>query len=351
MIKLHSSKTTLFIRLSALGDIIMSSYVATVLHERLPGARIVWLVQQEGKDLVDHNENVDDIIILPRKEWRELWVQRKWFLLVREIYIFRRNLRSYNFDLVIDAQGLLKSGIWAWLSGAPRRIGLGSKEGSQFLMTHVIDKPKGDMRIGSEYRHLIRELGFDGSGYRMHVGLAPDDDRFTENFIKDNGLATGYIVLCPFTTRPQKHWIDSHWAKLIDRINNELKLPVVILGGPGDQEAAEAIIERTSIRLFNLVGKTNLRQAAALIKNASLLIGVDTGLTHMGTAFEIPTIALFGSTCPYLETDSNKTRIIYKNLECSPCRRKPTCDGDYTCMKLITAEEVIDTARELLPKA
>ena len=89
---------------------------------------------------------------------------------------------------------------------------------------------------------------------------------------------------------------------------------------------------------------------AALIESARLLVGVDTGLTHMGTAFEIPTVAIFGSTCPYLKTDSPRTAILYKNLECSPCRRHPTCGGAYTCMRLVTVNEVMAEARRLLGK-
>jgi len=329
----------------------MSSLIIEPLRSTYPEAKLCWLVQTEAAGLLTENKLLDEVIILPRGEWKQLYQERKWLTLAREIARFRKQLRRKKYDMVIDAQGLLKSGIWAWFSGAKKRIGLGSREGSHFLMTKVIEKPTNDKRIGSEYRYLTRTLGMDESKCRMHVSLANDDEDFARRLVNERALTRNYAVVCPFTTRPQKHWFDKNWSIVIDRVGRELGMPVIILGGPGDQEAAEAIIERTSIRLFNLVGKTNLRQAAALIKNASLLIGVDTGLTHMGTAFEIPTIALFGSTCPYLETDSNKTRIIYKNLECSPCRRKPTCDGDYTCMKLITADEVINTARELLPKA
>ncbi|MGE0082654.1 MAG: glycosyltransferase family 9 protein, partial [Thiohalomonadaceae bacterium] len=70
--------------------------------------------------------------------------------------------------------------------------------------------------------------------------------------------------------------------------------------------------------------------------------------THMGTAFARPTVALFGSTCPYLETGSARTRVIYHALECSPCRRRPTCGGAFTCMRGITCDEVLTMTKDII---
>jgi len=92
-------------------------------------------------------------------------------------------------------------------------------------------------------------------------------------------------------------------------------------------------------------------QSAAVIKNAALMIGVDTGLTHMGTAFMRPTVALFGSTCPYLITASPATRVLYHPFPCSPCRRSPTCSGEFPCMADITVAEVMENSVQLLESA
>ena len=92
---------------------------------------------------------------------------------------------------------------------------------------------------------------------------------------------------------------------------------------------------------------TSLRQAAALIERAKLLIGVDTGLTHMGIAFDRPTLCLFGSTCPYLDTTHDNAQVIYHRLSCSPCKRRPTCDGRFDCMQAISVDEVLQQAARL----
>lgn len=341
-------RSILVIRLSAIGDIVMASPLVRALRVRYPDAYIAWMVQPEAKALLEVNPDLNEVIVWPRGEWRKLWRERRWTDLIKEIKAFTRHLRSRRFDLVIDVQGLMKSGIWAWLSGAPVRIGLRSKEGSQWLMTRVIEKSASDKRIGSEYLHLAGELELDTKDFDMRVALTPEDEAFAAEFVRTEGLGRGYAVICPFTTRPQKHWVEGRWPELAARLNKEPGLRGVMLGGPGDIPAAQRIKDADADHIVNITGKTTLRQAAALIRRSSLLIGVDTGLTHMGIAFNIPTIVLFGSTCPYTDTRRDNAVVLYKKLECSPCKRNPTCGGRYTCMTSITVDEVLATARRLL---
>jgi heptosyltransferase-1 len=192
-----------------------------------------------------------------------------------------------------------------YLSGAPTRIGLGSTEGSSLLMTHVVSPDRDDHpRVSSWYLHLAHEFGLDVGDFRLDVALSREDD-------------------------------------LVDRMQADLGLTTVILGGSDDLEADRRIREAVRGKVVSLVGKTSLPEAAAMVKFARLLVGVDTGLTHIASAFERPTVALFGSNIPYSE-------LILHRLECTPCMHYPTCDGDYTCMRLITVDEVLNTAREVL---
>lgn len=338
----------LVIRLSAIGDIAMASPLIRLLRERYPTARLTWLVQSEGSALLEANGMLDEVLVWPLHEWRALWRAGHWWRLWREVLKFGRMLRARNFDLVLDVQGLLKSGFCAWLTGARERIGLGSKEGSGWFMTRVVPKPRGETRIGSEYRHLARVLGLDPREFSMRIALAPEDERDARDRVGRAGVGGGYAVLCPFTTRPQKHWSADAWVDLARRISAELGLRAFVLGGPNDRAAANDITSRAGATTIDVVGQTTLRQAAALIRGARLLVGVDTGLTHMGTAFGIPTLALFGSTCPYRETDSPHTVVLYKQLPCSPCYRNPTCGGAFTCMMSISVDDVVAAARPLL---
>ena len=195
--------------------------------------------------------------------------------------------------------------------------------------------------ISSEYLALADTLGWETSNFEMVLGLsASDDSRATD--ITPEGP---YVVIAPFTTRPQKHWTHAHWRALIGRLA-EAGHRVGCLGGPGDREEAVTLLD--GLPIMNWVGSYPLGVSAGLVKQAAGVIGVDTGLTHMGIAADIPTVALFGSTCPYLETGRDNVRVIYHGLPCAPCKRSPTCAGRFDCMVGITVDEVMSAFNELV---
>lgn len=340
---MNTHRNILIIRLSAIGDVVMASPLIQAFKRTYPGARLSWLVEPAAQGLLAHNPDLDEVIVWPRGRWQSLWRERRWRELWREAVPFVRALRRRRFDLVVDAQGLLKSAMWARLTGAPERIGLNAREGAQHLMTRVLRDAGEDRRIGTEYFFLARALGLEAADFAMDIALAEDDEREAHAFAQQGR----YAVLCPFTTRPQKHWVEVRWPQLAEAVATRHGLRAVMLGGPGDIAAAERIVAANP-SIVSRAGRCTLTQSAALIKHASLLIGVDTGLTHMGIAFNVPTVALFGSTCPYLDTTRANAKVIYHALECSPCRRNPTCNEAYTCMSAISIDEVMGVAAEVM---
>jgi heptosyltransferase-1 len=342
-------RSILLVRLSARGDIVFSSPLVRAFKRSYPDTKLTWIAETHTKDLIEHHPELDDLIVWDRNRWKKLWKERRYLTLLREAAALIRELRSRRFDVAIDLQGLLRSGLVTFLSGAPIRLGLGSKEGSHLLMSKVLHRNRGDLRkISSEYRYMAEELGLDVGGFEMEVPLAREDRDWAESTIRELGLEEGYFVALPFTTRPQKHWFEDRWAQLMDRVTEELGLPTVILGGPGDEAALDRIRGMTRKEPLSLVGKTSLTQAGAMIEGAALVVGVDTGLTHMGIAFDRPTVTIFGSNIPYTEPPTDRSRVVVHWLECSPCKGNPTCNGDFTCLKLITVDQVLDTARTVL---
>ena len=342
-------KSILVVRLSAIGDIVFASPLVAALRRRWPEARIAWLVQPECAALLDRHPDLDTVIVCPLRHWQRLWRERRYRELWAGIRTLRANLREHDFDLALDLQGLLKSGLLTWLSGARERIGLGSREGSQWLMTRRLPRGGESKLIGSEYRFLAESLALPvADGFRMAVHYGEAEAAFAESVIARESLSNGYAVFCPFTTRPQKHWIEERWARLAHRVRDELGLAPVLLGGPGDREAARRIADAADDQLIDLTGQTSLTEAAALIDRAALLIGVDTGLSHMGIAFDTPSLLLFGSTCPYLDTTRANARVLHHALPCSPCKRRPTCDGRFDCMRAIGSDEILRAADEVL---
>jgi len=338
----------LIIRPSSMGDIVMASPMIKVLREAYPGAYIAWLAEPSLCELLRHHPALDEVICWPKAQWTRLFRQGRLLALAREVRKFSSEMRLHNFDLALDAQGLLRSRGLAFLSGARERVGLDSREPGRFLMTRTCFHAPNNKRMSSEYYDLMKDLGLSPKEFHPDVVLSMEDERAAAYQVRAEGIGEKYAVICPFTTRPQKHWFTERWTDLCAAIHDRLGLPTVVLGGPQDVDASRRIQALAPVRVYNLTGKMTLGQAAAVIKHSTLVIGVDTGLTHMGVAFDCPTIALFGATCPYLWTASPSTTVLYDKLACSPCRRSPTCNGKFTCMKSIGIDRVVNAAENLL---
>jgi heptosyltransferase-1 len=344
-------ESILLIRLTARGDVVFSSPIIRALRRTYPDTRISWLGEAHTKDLIEHHPELHRVFSWEREKWKRLLKRGRLPSLAREVRDLLAPLRAERFDVAIDLQGLFRSGLMSFLSGAPARIVLRPKEGSQFFATHVLDRHRDQgsrWEISSEYRFLAEALGLETDGFRMEVPLHRDDRTFATDVIQDHGLENGYAIAIPFTTRPQKHWFEERWSVLADRLESEMGLPTVILGGSTDEAADGRIREGASSDPVSLVGRTSLREAAAMIEGAALVVGVDTGLTHVGIAFDRPTIGIYGSNIPYTETFTSRTRLLIHWLDCVPCKGHPTCDGDFTCLRLISVDEVLGAARELL---
>lgn len=341
----------LIVRLSALGDIVMASGLIPALKQQYPEAEISWVCEAVCAPLLRHNSRLKQVIIWPRGEWQALFKAKRYVALWRAVRAFRAQLRAEQFDLVLDAQGLLKSGLIACFTGAPRRVSIIAREGSHRLVHEVVTPPPGaDPVMGSEYRYLAHYLEAPQGSF-VHDLAVGHEQAARIQVVLQQALSDAWqgeppirplVVLAPFTTRPQKHWVESNWTELAQALLKQGLQPV-LLGGPADHDAAARICGSLP-QCLNLAGQLKLDESVALIAQAQLLIGVDTGLTHMGSALRIPTVALFGSTRPYREGPTARTRILYDALPCSPCRRRPTCNGAFTCMTQLTTARVLDAA-------
>ena len=334
----------LLIRLSAIGDIVMASGLPSSIKAALPNARVTWLVEKPYEGLIKHHPCVDEVLVWPKSEWKEFANKRAYWSLLKSVLAFRQQLRHKRFTYAIDAQGLLKSAFLAFLSGADDRIGFNSKEQSQRFLTDSIDKPISD-HISSEYRFLAKHMGT--TSYNLHIEMGQEALVQLRGTLRALSVKEEYIALAPFTTRPQKHWPINHWKQLICMIRQYTDISIVILGGPSDSCEAESLTFNES-DVYSLAGHVSLATSAVAVKQSKAFIGVDTGLTHMAVAYLRPTVALFGSTCPYTYTGNDNTHVLYKNVVCAPCKRKPTCKGAFNCMVLISPTDVFNKVKEYL---
>lgn len=224
----RSTRSILLVRTSAIGDVIMASALIPALRRTWPDTRIGWLVESVAAPLLQSNPDLHRLHIWPRGHWRRLWKEGHKGEAIREFRALVKELRAQRYDIAVDLQGLLKSGLWTRLSGARRRIGLASREGSQWLMSEVLQPQRNDPRIGSEYRFAGQALGLDVADFPMHIVVSETDKANARKALSSAGIAGDYAVFCPFTTRPQKHWFDDRWAALSDPVRERFGLEPVI---------------------------------------------------------------------------------------------------------------------------
>lgn len=321
----------LIVRLSSIGDLVFTTSLLRALRAAYPKAQIGWLARRELVGWLQADPDIDQVHAWDPPKSRNPWI---WWMRLRAL---RRELRGADYDIAIEAQGLLKSRVLCRLSAARRRFGFDSREPGGFLLHTRIPKAGQVRLISSEYRDLAE---------RLTGRFAPPPSLRLPPPQRE--VPQGVAVLCPFTTRPQKHWFDDYWPQLAALLKNNLGLDSVILGGPGDREHAQRLLAQCPPGTRSLAGETSLIEAAQAIERARVLIGVDTGLTHMGVALGIPTVPLFGSTVPYREGGSGPMRVLYDERHCSPCKRRPSCGGAYTCMRDLTPMRAFEAARELI---
>lgn len=332
-------KRILLIRLSAFGDVVIGTGLLHGLKRAHPDAEIDWLVQPEFAALLRTQPAIANVMVWPRKDWRALWRSWRWIALWRAIRAFSTALKARDYDWVIDAQGLFKSRVLLRLAGGRFRIGYDSKEpGKHWLHQLVQRHPEAHAArrfIGDEHAPMLLALtGQREAIPQLDLPIAPQDKP--------------YLVVAPYTTRPQKHWPEAHWIALLKTLAAEGQR-VLILGGPADAEAASRLVAATgSATLENWAGKTSLLAAAESIAGATAVIGVDTGLTHLGFALQRPTVALFGSTRPYAAARSAHAAVLFKPLACAPCGRHPTCNGRWDCLVQLTPNSVTETLSHVL---
>lgn len=346
----ESPRVILVVRLSAMGDLVMASGFARALRSAQPQARIVWLVQEGFAEVASLIPEVDQVMVWPRRAWQGHLKAQQWGALWGAVSEFRRSLRALGADWAIDLQGLLKSGLMAWWSGAAIRVSLGGREGSRFLATRVVDReddrPAHRAHMGAEYRSLAAALGCsDATRSAPALRLSEESLARVARWICERTRSAApadmpaFLALVPFTTRPQKHWPEEYWTELIGRLSEQWGHGLVVLGGPADRDAAQRLLADRP-RAINAAGALSIEDSMALLSRAQAVIGVDTGLTHAAQALSRPTVVLFGSTIPYRRPLHPAVEILWSARSCSPCGRRPTCGGRFDCQRDLSPSQV-----------
>ncbi len=344
-------ESILIVKLSAIGDVVHSLPLLEVLKKNYPGARIDWLVEEDSSQILEGHECIDNLVVSRRKSWtrRFLGAGEKQ-LVLREIGHFLSRLRSEKYDLVIDLQGLFKSGILTGISRGRRKIGTtGGREGSVFFLTEPPYPVNYNQHALNRYLKIGKYLNCNSHSWKGDIPVEKRDKEKVNSIVESKGIKGKKLVaISPMAKWRTKLWEPHKFASLADRIKKDLGAEVIFTGSKGDGKAIEHILSMMDTRAVNLAGIINLKELACLYRICRAVVSTDTGPMHIAAATGYPVvIGLFGSTSP-LRTGpyGEKNRVIRSGEECSPCFRK-RC-RDMSCMRNITVEMVYYAVREII---
>ncbi len=341
----------LVVRLSAIGDVIHALPAADAIKKSFPAAELNWLVEDRVADLVALNPNVDQIIVMPRKQWREIAQKSKWRAL-QAVVGFLNGLRVYNFDLVLDLHGFFKSAVPVGMTKASLRYGAADAgEGSRLFYNHTIKVPRESQHKVDRYRYLAeRTLGFQAGQVSFSIVIGSRAKEKVAKLLAEHSL-TGkrFVVINPYTTWKTKDWIIERYGELAERIKTELDFEVVFTGGPDERDGVEWLRKKIAEPVHNLAGLTNLEELAEVYRRAEVFIGGDTGPMHLAVAMNLPVVAIMGPTDPVIYGPYGDNHIVVRddNLACLKCWKRK-CPKNHECMTNVTVDQVLMAAQGML---
>ena len=338
-------KNILIVKPSSFGDIIQSLQVASILKKNFGGSRITWLVNNIYADFLKMVPDIDDIIPFSRNRWGSL---TRLPTTIIEIIGFIKSIRRRHFDLVMDLQGLFRSGVITGLSGSPLRVGFRNARECAFLFYNnkIILDPH-IIHAQERYLALTSYLVSLTSLEDQKVSIPKETKKWSLDLLgKSNNIR---ILINPGGRWKTKRWPVDYYASLINDLKSRYNAEILLIGDKNDQKIAKVISDKTSVNINNLAGKTNLIELTALINDCSILITNDSGPMHLADFLGKPVIALFGPT------DSGKTgpqgknsRVIRTNVSCSPCFKRKC--KNFICMDKIDVKNVLDAIEDIVQK-
>lgn len=271
-----------------MGDVIHAFPVVGELHAHVPGIEIDWVVEESFAALPPLHPGVARVVPVAVRRWR----RRPFARDVRaEIRALRERLREARYDRVLDLQGLVKS-VWiARMAGAPVAGFDRASVREPLAVLGYAHRHRVDLRLHAIER--LRQLAGAEFGYRPEglpaFGLRPAEVPMPQDTVP----AEPYAVMLHATSRAEKRWPDDDWVALAEALAARGLTTVWPWGSTAEQQVARALADRARGRL---APRLDLAQCAVLLSRARLVVGVDTGLTHLSAALERPTIALFAAT-------------------------------------------------------
>jgi len=318
----------LIIRPGGIGDMVILTPVLRRVAAHFSAASIDVICERRNVDILEMAEIRGEILIYDSNPLS-----------------FLRRLFRHQYDIVIDTEQFHHfSAIFCFLSGAATRIGFKINPRRNPLYTHLVSYDPGGHE-GDQFMKLLAPLELQPEAYRLHGELR---SKVPES-LSNNTTSTGPMVLIQAgSTSARKLWPAASYAEIARLLQSEHGLTTILVGARKDRSTGEQIARAVGVdgqKILNRTGEMNLRETAALLRQARLFVGPDSGLAHLAVALAVPTVVLFGPS-DHLKwgTAEPSHQIVHEELPCSPCFifgfDKPCREN--ICMKQIQPADVLN---------
>lgn len=329
----------LIVLLGAIGDVVRGMNLVRALKDAYPGVHITWLVEPASSSIVRLNPQIDEVIVFERRAgWRG--VVNLW-----------RTLRGRRFDLTLDLQRHAKSGLFSWLSRAPRRIGFHRSDAKEFNWIFNTETISAQGEQLSKVQHYLCFL--DALGVARPVQLSAGLEEVTLEKLAPawrDQLAPDFVGMVLGSSWDSKDWPEQGYRGVLEQAHTAGVRQVVLLGDRSKSELASRL-ERleAKVQILNLVGKTTLPEVVAVVAAARACLGPDSGPAHISAAVGTPHVTIFGPTSVSRNAPFGSEHLaVSSHVGCAPCKKR-VCPGlGKLCMRLITPELVVERLGEAL---
>lgn len=355
------------VRLDGVGDMILSGPFLRTLRKNMPEAWITLVVNPQVSNLVELCPYVNEVLTY---DWR---VGGPWGPLRRHsraLWLARRRLWRRDLDLAVVPRwddDYYHAAFLAYFSAAPRRVGYSeaATERKQAL-NRGWDQLYTDVLLDTGVKHevertlaMIRLLGGAVDTANLEVWLDPDDEAFARQVIASHGMHPNrpLIAIGPGKRDPKRRWPLSRFIKLGESLVQDYEARLLVLGDPTEADLGQALQRHFGHMLVNLVGKTTLRQACALLKHCTLYVGNDYGPKHLAAAVSVPVVEInahpLGASPAHPDSPTHFSPWGVSHCVLQPERPRPPCSGgceapDPHCILEITVDQVKEAVFRLL---
>ena len=292
------------VKLSSLGDVVHALPLAASLRAACPAARLTWVVERREAAILREHPALDEVIVADTRGWRRARSAGALAAALREVRALRRRLAGARFDVAIDAQGLLKSGLLVAATRARVRVGFAASVAREPLATAFtterVTPPPTAMHVVDQYLALLGALGISERRHEFPLPASAVAASRADEWLAGVGIKPRHrlVILNPGAGRADKRWPVASFATLARRLVDDGGAHAVITWGPGEEDLARGIASASAASGPGVVlaPPTDLDTLLALLRRASVVVAADTGPLHLAAALGTLCVGLYGPT-------------------------------------------------------